>query len=419
MKKFIFTFGLFSCLNAQIQQAETLYPITYKINKRIFQITVLGDSHIQAGSLVGSLREGLQKVYGDAGFGTIFPYEVALSNGPIDYSSTTNTDWTVFRSSHPQSWHTDIGLMGWVLYNTSGGLIEIDAPSADYIKIFSTPDATEPEVLIGEKLKSTKFFQNEAYTLQNETWAELAAKFYTTTTRLKALNGSSIMNPTPGRKIKVERTSFDPISETSFHSLGKIKLIDGIGEFPISQSRFILKYPKGNNILYGIQLLKKVDKGIIVNGIGINGATYADFLKNPRQIQQISQLGSDLIIIALGTNESLGKISPEEFGENVTELIDRFQQNNPETKILLLSPAPNLASSNKLEIFSKELEKIARLKNLAFLDMYRLLGKDYFKKALKQNQASNDGIHFKKLGYQHQGNLILKALLNLFKTEDK
>ena len=64
------------------------------------------------------------------------------------------------------------------------------------------------------------------------------------------------------------------------------------------------------NILYGFQFLKKnATSGIVFNGVGVNGATYADFLKYPLQLEELKQVNPDVVMISLGTNESLSTIT--------------------------------------------------------------------------------------------------------------
>jgi LysM repeat protein len=52
-----------------------------------------GDSHIQADGFSGVVRTELQKKYGSAGRGLVFPYRLAKTNHPRDLFSQTNTLW--------------------------------------------------------------------------------------------------------------------------------------------------------------------------------------------------------------------------------------------------------------------------------------------------------------------------------------
>ena len=56
----------------------------------VINIVHIGDSHIQADYFSGMLRMCLQKQFGNAGRGLIFPYKVAKTNEPYNYLTTTD-----------------------------------------------------------------------------------------------------------------------------------------------------------------------------------------------------------------------------------------------------------------------------------------------------------------------------------------
>lgn len=53
----------------------------------------IGDSHIQADFLTREIRNSLQKRFGNAGRGLVFPYRITRSNESYDYRSSTNAAW--------------------------------------------------------------------------------------------------------------------------------------------------------------------------------------------------------------------------------------------------------------------------------------------------------------------------------------
>ena len=61
-----------------------------KTQKGRVTITHIGDSHIQADFLSGTIRQKIQLKFGNAGRGLIFPYRAAKSNEPSSYKTTTN-----------------------------------------------------------------------------------------------------------------------------------------------------------------------------------------------------------------------------------------------------------------------------------------------------------------------------------------
>ena len=81
---------------------ETLEPFYTRLNELregahgVVSILHIGDSHIQADYLTGMTRALLQKAFGNAGLGLIFPGRVARTNeSPSIYSTLTGTCTTV------------------------------------------------------------------------------------------------------------------------------------------------------------------------------------------------------------------------------------------------------------------------------------------------------------------------------------
>ncbi len=71
---------------------EKLYQLE-KTKKGRVSIIHIGDSHIQADNLSGTIRQKMQLKFGNAGRGLIFPYRVAKSNEPSTYKTITNATW--------------------------------------------------------------------------------------------------------------------------------------------------------------------------------------------------------------------------------------------------------------------------------------------------------------------------------------
>ena len=189
-----------------IENKEILKPFVEKLNQeKITQILFLGDSHIQADWITAFLRNKFQEKYGNAGRGLVFPYSVANSNGPDDFTSATIQAWENFRLVYEQDVFPQMGASGFVIGNQQDSFLEIK---------FKNPEETFDKVIIfnDEKMNGEKFQlykENQSlsnfvsksaermkYTvLSGETFPEIASKFYTTTTKLAQLNGVGIKNP--------------------------------------------------------------------------------------------------------------------------------------------------------------------------------------------------------------------------------
>ena len=69
---------------------ETLYRFYRKLDalrdgkKSTVNVVQIGDSHLETGQLPGVIRRRIQKVFGNAGRGFIYPYRIAEGYDPID-----------------------------------------------------------------------------------------------------------------------------------------------------------------------------------------------------------------------------------------------------------------------------------------------------------------------------------------------
>ena len=415
-----------------IENKEVLKPFIDKLNEnKVTQILFLGDSHIQADWITSFLRNKFQEKYGNAGRGLVFPYSVANSNGPDDFTSATNQTWENFRLVYEQDVFPQMGASGFVIGNQKESFLEIK---------FKNPEETFDKVIIfnDEKMNGEKFqLYKENQSLSNfvsksaermkytvssgETFPELASKFYTTTTKLAQLNGVGIKNPMEGNSYQIDKISFN--YNPDFENL-----IEKIADYQFSgdktlvqlsepQNTFLMKTnAKNGNMFYGFQFLKNVKKGVVFNTVGVNGATYADFLKFPLQMEQLNSIQPDLVMISLGTNESLSSITKEDFQKNISDLVSKFKEQNPNLPILLISPTDNRLKSQKIKELVSWIEESAQLKKVAFFNLYEATGgSGYFKKALNKKESNTDGVHFLRPGYEFQAEKIWTAISENFK----
>ena len=414
-----------------IENKEVLKPFIDKLNEnKVTQILFLGDSHIQADWITSFLRNKFQEKYGNAGRGLVFPYAVANSNGPDDFTSATNQTWENFRLVYEQDVFPQMGASGFVIGNQKESFLEIK---------FKNPEETFDKVIIfnDEKMNGEKFQlykENQSlsnfvsksaermkYTvLSGETFPELASKFYTTTTKLAQLNGVGIKNPMEGNSYQIDKISFN--YNPDFENL-----IEKIADYQFSgdktlvqlsepQNTFLMKTnAKNGNMFYGFQFLKNVKKGVVFNTVGVNGATYGDFLKYSLQIEQLNSIQPDLVMISLGTNESLSSITKEDFQKNISDLVSKFKEQNPNLPILLISPTDNRLKSQKIKEIVSWIKESAQLNKVAFFNLFEATGgSGYFKKALNKKEANTDGVHFLRPGYEFQAEKIWTAISENF-----
>ena len=415
-----------------IENKEVLKPFIDKLNEnRVTQILFLGDSHIQADWITSFLRNKFQEKYGNAGRGLVFPYSVANSNGPDDFTSATNQTWENFRLVYEQDVFPQMGASGFVIGNQKESFLEIK---------FKNPEETFDKVIIfnDEKMNGEKFqLYKENQSLSNfvsksaerikytvssgETFPEIASKFYTTTTKLVQLNGAGIKNPVEGNSYQIDKISFNynPDFENLIDKITDNKFSGNktVVSFSEPQNTFLMKTnANSGNVFYGFQFLKNVNKGVVFNTVGVNGATYGDFLKYSLQIEQLNSIQPDLVMISLGTNESLSSITKEDFQKNISDLVSKFKEQNPNLPILLISPTDNRLKSQKIKEIVSWIEESSQIKKVAFFNLYEATGgSGYFKKALNKKEANTDGVHFLRPGYEFQAEKIWTAISENFK----
>ncbi|MCJ8153455.1 GDSL-type esterase/lipase family protein [Chryseobacterium sp. SSA4.19] len=416
----------------EIENAETLQPFTEKLTQnKVSQILFMGDSHIQADWLTSYLRKKFQDEYGNAGRGMVFPYNVANTNGSDDFTSISNRTWETFRLVHEQKIFPQIGASGFVIGNRENSFVEISfknpQDSFDKVIIYHDAKMNGKEITLYREQQPLKnFVQKRTENLNHralagETFHEIVSKYNSTTTKLKQMNGNRILHPAEGENFRVERNYliYNADFENYIGPLAQQKLTGFKTEISVKepQNVFLMRSDASSsdaNVFYGFQFLKKAEKGVVFNTVGVNGATYADFLKYPLQIQQLVTMNPDILIIALGTNEAFAPIDKEEFQSAVTDVITKFRAQNAQLPVLLISPPDNLPKQSRVPEIVSWIRESAAQNRAAFFNLYEASGgKGSFKKAQIKKEANSDGVHFVKPGYENQAELIWKAFSKL------
>ena len=172
--------------------------------------------------------------------------------------------------------------------------------------------------------------------------------------------------------------------------------------------------------LYGL-ILDNIDENISYHTIGVNGATAQSYLKCDYFSKHLSSIDPDLVFISLGTNEAFDldfKIIEHEY--ILKDLIFQIKNVAPNANILLTVPNDHFkkGKSNKNIIAVREnILKICSELNLSGWDLYSIMGgessiENWHKKGL----TGEDKIHFKKKGYEVQGEMFVNALIQLIKN---
>ncbi|MBR5640096.1 MAG: hypothetical protein IKW83_10285 [Muribaculaceae bacterium] len=327
-----------------------------------FTIVHIGDSHVQPGIISDEVRRKLQERFGNGGRGLICPLALAGTNEPNDY----------------------------LLKSTSG----ISASS---------------------KLLSTSKPAGMGMT-------GVAVKFSGASTTLS---------------IKAKRQGDDFYRITIFHSEAS--------PFTVEQNSMTVKGRQrsdyatdyvldtstdtanlrlsGSGALYGVRLLNS-QRGVVVDCIGNNGATYRSYLNIDNFARQISDLEPQLVIISLGTNEAYGSFS--NITSNIDQMLSDIKTQCPNVKFLLTTPMETQKRSSRGYRIQNNVAEVRDLilaygksHHVPVWDFYRVAGgAGASNRWLSAHYMKTDHLHLGNDGYHLQGRLLAEALLRLLTGED-
>ena len=354
---------------SSINETDTLKDFKHWIDstrevKSQFTILHIGDSHIQPNNLSGIVRYSFQKKYGNSGRGLIFPYTLAKTNGPKDVKFSSNVEWENAWITKPHEF--SIGLTG----------ISIRSKSEQgNVKWKSGVDSLHypcSEGLLSFEIEDCK-------------------------------DCAVIVN---GRK-KIYGTN-PSIMDTIQFKMGldsnKIEFYGG---------KFVL-----------IDLIEKnSNPGIVYHSTGVAGATFQSYVQNPLFEKEIGLINTDLIIISLGTNESMQTWNQTKFESDVNSFLFILNSQLAFSKIILVLPNENYIMKNNIWIYNERIDYIrsslssfANDKNIIIYDQQKAMGgKGCMLIWETKGLVNKDHIHFLKKGYQEQGHLLFKFLNELFK----
>ena len=353
---------------------ETLYQL--KTNKsEIVPVVHIGDSHIQADYFSGMMRMSLQRAFGNAGRGLIFPYKVAKTNEPYNYKTSSNAEWGACRIVFPNPIFP-IGVCG-ITMRTSNPKADIrlktfNYPGLDYsfrhIDIYQENDTASFGIgicdTLGNVLQNAVVSQNPQY------------KFL-----------STINLPVSINEVILNNLCTDTVKQ---------------------------KYSQ----IYGL-VLRNDSNGLIYHTIGINGAMYQNYSSSRHFCNQLQTLKPRLIIISLGTNEAQSlRLTKEQFYLQIDSLVNQLKANTKANFLLTLpqdSYRRKCHYNPQVKMIAETLIEYAKKNKIAYWDYYTIAGG--YKSCYswkKKGLIRQDGLHLNRAGYEIQGKLLYTALLNAY-----
>jgi len=175
--------------------------------------------------------------------------------------------------------------------------------------------------------------------------------------------------------------------------------------------------------LFGVAIERDVP-GVIVDTLGINGsrARYQLLWNDDIYREQLRRRDPDLVVLAYGTNESGDESPLEDYERDLRAVMKRVRDTVPRASCLLIGP-----SDRPMQVEERVFEDRARTARLieiqhsvalehgcGFFDLVAFQGGSLSMIQWAANDpayASQDHIHYTRLGYQRLGEVLLSALL--------
>lgn len=327
----------------------------------------IGDSHIQADFFTGEVRQLLSSWLGDdyTSRGFTFPFQVAGSNNPEDYSITSQGEWRVNKFN--------------------------DTTETAYLGIAGIALTTrDPSARLSIRLHhGEQRFQR----------FDIINIFYGT-------NGMDVV-PRPTTPSQMVKQGDGHVSYRLNEPVDSIT-IELAGQFS----------PKGRLSIFGFDLQNSRAK-LIYHAVGVNGANVRTHLRSRNFGHGLSHLNPQVVIVSLGTNDAYSDaFNVRAFGANLLLLVSKIQQVLPHSLVILTTPGDHLINREKpneaLEQIRAEVYRIAGEMNCGIWDFYQIMGgAGSINTWAEMGMCANDKLHFNSKGYRLQGALLYSALVKL------
>jgi len=340
------------------------------------RLVFFGASHVASDLFTGYIRRELQARYGDAGHGFVLPVH----------------PWRTYR-------HHDID-------------VDSDGRQWETHRIRVGDTEVERVGIAGLAMESTRPNSFGAVTIARDAESGRSASFFELY-YMSHPQGGDLDVFIDGRKARRISTH----SRRPSTAYAAFRVPDGPHRFEI---RTLSKRPVW---LFGLAV-ERDRPGVVVDTLGINGsrARYQLLWDDAIYREHLRRRKPDLVVLAYGTNES-GDDSPiEDYERDLRAVVERVRETVPEASCLLIGP-----SDRPMQVEERVFEDRARTLRLievqhrvalelgcGFFDLVAFQGG-----ALSMVQwaasdpayASQDHIHFSRLGYERLGEVLLKALL--------
>lgn len=405
----------------------------------------LGDSHLQSDQFSQPLRSDLQKKFGDAGRGLVFPYTVARSSESADLIDESNAPWVVRRSAvkAPEGWAgLEAGVSGFALLTQSPNYVLRlglrNRERFDQITVFRRHDAAALGMAVSlhadrNVLGRAGLVPRDALhtVLAGETLFRIAKSYDTTVAHLMRWNHLKDARIWPDdtlvvgrRKVPALQTVVPPgFKDVALLAGGASESLSETVRLPQSVTDVFLRgsadgVSEDAAVLDGFVLEHAGASGVLYHCAGVNGAKARDFARGRRFLQQALCLHPDLVILSFGTNEAnSATYDLADLRKSIATLAKTF---SAQGALVLVSTPPDgldwLGHRNpRTELAAQALREVAQSEGLALWDWNKVMGGVGAAETWRrQGYMQSDGVHLSPAGYRLQESLFWQALMDAY-----
>lgn len=338
-------------------------------------IVHFGGSHVQAGVLSNQMRNDFlhlsPNLKNDRGF--FFPYKLAGTNNPSNYSVTYDGFWEGCRCALPSA-------------DCSWGVSGINAYTIDTNAAFSI---------------TANDFENSNYSF--------------TKVRIFYLMNDTSFAIKPTEDFEIRSTRYDSIAQYVEFTFAK----------PYQVLQCVLQQQDSLQTGFTLQGIQYVSSqpGLSYHSIGVNGAATYSYLRCVNFTNQLESLQPDLVIFGIGINDAHKpsyEFSKKTYETNYDSLVARIRKVNPDAVFIFMtnndSYYKNSANPNVYQV-REAMQSLSKKYQSPMWDLFEVMGGLNSIRTWERNGlAKKDKIHLTNEGYILNADLLFEAIRQSYGT---
>jgi hypothetical protein len=342
----------------------------------------IGGSHVQADMFSHQVRQNLDAI--NAEFrtprGFIFPFSVAKTNNPNNYTVTYSGEWGAARNVQRDR-IIPLGMGGIAVYTN------------------------DPRAQINISLNPDQVFRWE--------FNQLRLLGYVTDRSNQVMPVLYYNNDTIEGK-------WDFISNTYLFELPAPDYSFSVG--------FIQKDTIPHTFVVNGFIPEKDTPGIVYHAIGVNGAAVPSYLCSENFEEELHLLNPDLVVFAIGINDANSKdFTGESFHQNYNALIEMIERVSPGCAYIFITNNDSFKRISKKKsvvnyngvIARNTFYQLAKEHQGGVWDFFEIMGGlGSIREWQRADLARADKVHFTKAGYLLIGDMFYNSFINYYKQTD-